>query len=211
MPLARRLKAHSQVLASRCEVFEKQFSSGMRESVTKEIVVEDTDLDVFKAFLQFLYTDDLMLMATCMEKYVVEARNVVQGGEVARTSTDSPERSKATFLQDLLSVSHKYQITRLCLWCQQQLCDLITETIVCPILWQAHLCEAKALEKTCLAYIKANMKKVAQTPSFAHLSSQWPALLLKISLFDSGMSSDEVDASLAAQQGTPRKRKREDD
>eukprot|EP00928_Gymnodinium_smaydae_P098634 TRINITY_DN9212_c0_g4_i1.p1 TRINITY_DN9212_c0_g4~~TRINITY_DN9212_c0_g4_i1.p1 ORF type:complete len:522 (-),score=63.41 TRINITY_DN9212_c0_g4_i1:34-1569(-) len=205
------LKAHSQVLASRCEVFEKEFSCGMCESVSKEISVEDTDLDVFKAFLQFLYSDDLTHTATCMEKYAVQASSSTQGSDGARSSTESPEPSKATFLQDLLSVSHKYQVTRLCLWCQQQLCDRISEDTVCPVLWQAHLCEAKALEETCLAYIKANMKKVVLTPSFAHLSSQWPALLLKISVFESGMSSDDVEAALVAQQESLRKRKREDD
>merc|ERR1711972_552331 len=150
-------------------------------------------------------------MAACMDKYTAKACNTIEGNGVARSSADNPRASKATFLQDLLSVSHKYQVTRLYLWCQQQLCDLVTESTVCPLLQQAHLCEARALEETCLGYIKENMNKVAQMPSFVHLSSRWPALLLKISLFSSGMSSSEVEVALAAQEGMLRKRKREGD
>lgn len=108
-------------------------------------------------------------------------------------------------------MSHKYQVTRLFLWCQQQLCDIVSATTVCLVLLQAHLCEARALEEACFAYIKENMNTVAKTPSFVHLSSRWPVILLKISLFSSGMPSGEVEATLAAQQGMLRKRKREGD
>merc|ERR1711874_882731 len=52
------IKAHTQVLCCRSEVFERQLHGGMRESVSKEIVVEDCEPHIFKALLQFLYTDE---------------------------------------------------------------------------------------------------------------------------------------------------------
>eukprot|EP00404_Azadinium_spinosum_P049882 CAMPEP_0180764682 /NCGR_PEP_ID=MMETSP1038_2-20121128/38583_1 /TAXON_ID=632150 /ORGANISM="Azadinium spinosum, Strain 3D9" /LENGTH=494 /DNA_ID=CAMNT_0022799125 /DNA_START=55 /DNA_END=1535 /DNA_ORIENTATION=+ len=188
------LKAHSQVLAARCEVFEKQFQSGMRESVSREVVVEDCEPDIFKALLQFLYSDDFSHVTSCMKKYAAKLGDSTGGSEAAGSSEHSPFASSASFLQEVLSVSNKYQVTRLSIWCQQQLCDLISEANVCSVLKQAHLCEAKVLEDSCLTYIKEHLHAVAPLPSFAHLTAEWPELLLKISLFGMGLPSS-VSAS----------------
>jgi len=203
------LMAHSQVLVARCELFEKQLQSGMSESVSKKIVVDDCEPGAFKAFLKFLYSDDFSQLSKCMKKYEAKAGDSSGGSDAANTSAISPLRSKASFLLDVFSVSHKYQVPRLNMWCQQQLCDLISETHVCELLIQAHLCEARVLEETCLTYIKVNMQKVAAMPSFADLSSKWPELMMKISLFAAGVSSSAAASTVAAQQSFLRKRKRE--
>lgn len=49
--------AHSQILLARSEFFSSELLGGMRESISKEIVVEDCEVDIFEAMLQFLYTD----------------------------------------------------------------------------------------------------------------------------------------------------------
>eukprot|EP00930_Biecheleria_cincta_P043588 TRINITY_DN29915_c0_g1_i1.p1 TRINITY_DN29915_c0_g1~~TRINITY_DN29915_c0_g1_i1.p1 ORF type:complete len:526 (+),score=107.39 TRINITY_DN29915_c0_g1_i1:41-1579(+) len=194
------LKAHSQVLAARSEVFEKQLQSGMRECVTKEIVVDDCEPGAFKAFLQFLYSDDFSHLETSMSKAGTAKVCDSTGG-----SLDA--NSKVSFLQEVLAISHKYQILRLSNWCEQKLCDLISEAEVCSILRQAHLCEAKVLEDTCLTFIKCNMQKVVPTSGFAHLSAEWPELLLKISIYGSEVSSRNAEKAVAAQQSLLRKRK----
>merc|ERR1712007_3714 len=38
------IKAHSQILCARSEVFDRQLNSGMREAASREIVVEDCDV-----------------------------------------------------------------------------------------------------------------------------------------------------------------------
>jgi len=49
-----RMMAHSQVLAARCDVFDGLLQSGMRESESKEVVLEDCEPNVFKAFFEVL-------------------------------------------------------------------------------------------------------------------------------------------------------------
>lgn len=193
------VRAHSQVLAARCEVFGRQMQSGMRESESKRVTIDECEPDAFQAFLLFLYSDDFSEVTKYMEPRVT--KNSDQGSSDARTAS--------SFLQDVMSISHKYQIPRLTLWCEQQLCDSISEENVCSVLSQAHLCEAKHLEDTCLSYIKNNMEKIASTPGFAQLSVAWPQIMLRLSLFVSGASSESVAASVAAQESALRKRKRE--
>lgn len=130
-----RLKAHSLVLAASCEVFDSLLQSGMRESESKEVVLEDCDPDVFRAFLRYLYSDDFSQVETRMES--LSAKSCSDDGEAGALAT------KATFLHGVLSVSHKYQVSRLALWCQQQLGDLISVESVCATWLQAYLHEAK--------------------------------------------------------------------
>mmetsp|Transcript_78248 Transcript_78248/g.175355 ORF Transcript_78248/g.175355 Transcript_78248/m.175355 type:complete len:516 (-) Transcript_78248:18-1565(-) len=203
------LKAHSLVLIARCEFFEKQFQSGMSESVSKEVMIDDCEPDAFKAFLQYLYSDDFSYVDACMKKCEAAADDVMVGIDTANNSAPILSRSKASFLQDVFSLSNKYQVIRLSMWCQQQLCDLISDANVCAVLIQAHLCEARVLEETCLTYIKCNMQKVATMPSFADLSSKWPEIMMKLSLYAFGFSSSAAASSVAAHQSLLRKRKRE--
>merc|ERR1712232_1314585 len=93
-----------------------------------------------------------------------------------------------SMLQHVLAVSHKYQVARLRLWCEEQLCKHITVTEVCSVLCQAHLYEAKQLESACLTFIMKNMQSVMVVPSFGVLAKEWPAVMLKISRFMAGIS-----------------------
>ena len=51
------IRAHSQILLARSDVFASELLGGMQESISKEIVVEDCEGEIFKAMLQFLYTE----------------------------------------------------------------------------------------------------------------------------------------------------------
>jgi len=199
------IKAHSQVLAARSEVFQRQFFGGLQESVSKEVVIEDMEPKIFKGFLKFLYTDDLehieATIKECLEENNISSDSTGSTGSV-------PSITKASILQDILAMSHKYQELRLLAWCQQQLCTYITEREVCSVLCQAHLCEAQQLETECLVYIKEHFSKIAPTEEFARLTTEWPELMLKISLHAQGVSSEETAAALSTQQAV-RKRKRE--
>jgi len=48
--------AHRSILSSQSPVFEAMFGSGMKESQTGSVRIEDVDSDVFKDFLDYLYT-----------------------------------------------------------------------------------------------------------------------------------------------------------
>jgi len=185
------MKAHSPILCARSEVFEKELTAGLRESTSKEIVIPDCEAATFKALLQFLYTDSF----SCVEELVKSiSSNSSSAGD------ESPVQ-RLSLLQGLLAASHRYQVKRLRLWCEQQLCESITVQKVCDVLCQAHLYEAKSLEKACLAFIKNHMEEVVITTSFGQLSKDWPQVMLKISIFTAGVSENRATPALDAFEG----------
>lgn len=194
------IKAHSPILCARSEVFEKQLTTGLRESTSKEIIIADCEVATFKALLQFLYTDSF----TGVEELV---KSITTPG--ATPGEDSPHQ-RLSLLQGLLAASHKYQVKRLRLWCEQQLCESITVLKVCDVLCQAHLYEAKQLEKACLSFIKNHMEEVVVTSSFGQLGKDWPQVMMKISIFTAGVSEARASPAIDAFEGkadTGKKRK----
>jgi speckle-type POZ protein len=206
------IAAHSQILSARSDVFSRQFSNGMQESVTKEVVIDDCDPVVFKAFLRFLYSDNF----ECLDTVVEEKRSdpYFDDDAIARvsindSSVSSHEVNRQEKLQQLLAISHKYQINRLQIWCEASLCKRISLEGVCSTLCQAHLFEAKRLEEKCLDFIKANMNDVVKTDSFGWLSQDWPQVSLKIILHNASVPKANATTAIEKQQNA-RKRKREE-
>ncbi|CAE7705762.1 BPM1 [Symbiodinium sp. CCMP2456] len=174
------IQAHSQILCARSEVFSKQLTGGMQESVSKVIVVEDCDVATFRAFLQFLYTDRLPDVQELMP----------EGGN--ETESESQQQLR---IQALLAVSHKYQVKRLQLWCEAKLSEDIDASHVCGILCQAHLLHAKHLENACLSFIKDHAGQVLTLPDYVELVKKWPQIGLKVHLFSVGVLDTEALAS----------------
>merc|ERR1712216_409649 len=99
-------------------------------------------------------------------------------------------------LQQLLAVGHKYQLLRMQLWCERQLCNCISIDSVCSVLCQAHLYDAKKLEEKCLKFIKENVKEVMKTESYASLTANWPQVSLKITLHIASIAESEAAATV---------------
>eukprot|EP00439_Symbiodinium_sp_Y106_P014873 s4552_g2.t1 len=173
--------AHSQVLCARSEVLKKQLNSGMQESTSKVITVEDCAADAFKAFLRFLYTDKLPTVED-------------HAAKPSRTDGSLPLPQ----MEALWAVSHKYQVERLQRWCEAQLCKQLSAEQVCDILRQAHVFEATQLEKACLSYIKDNSAQVLRLQAYSDLMSKWPEVALKVQLFATGVSESEAAAIVQA-------------
>ena len=98
----------------------------------------------------------------------------------------------------LLAVSHKYEVKRLQLWCEAKISEEINELQVCSILCQAHLLQAKQLEKACLSFIKEHAGQVLTMPAYAELVKEWPQVALKVSLCAAGVSEADALAALDA-------------
>ena len=179
------IHAHSQVLCARSEVFRKQLTAGMQESLSRVIVIEDCDVATFKAFLRFLYTDHFP--------------EVKDFAAAATSSNDEAEHGslKVSPVQSLLSVSNKYQVTRLQLWCEARLSEQVDTAQVCGILCQAHLLQAKQLEKACLSFIKDHAAQVLTLPAYVELVKKWPQIGVKVSLFSAGVSDTELSTAMA--------------
>ncbi|XP_014665386.1 PREDICTED: uncharacterized protein LOC106807533 [Priapulus caudatus] len=50
------IPAHRVIVAARCDWFRRALLSGMRESIDKKIIVHDTNPELFRLFLQYLYS-----------------------------------------------------------------------------------------------------------------------------------------------------------
>jgi len=209
------IRAHSQILSARSEVLARELNGGMQESFSKTVEVRDADFATFRIFIYFLYTDDFDRVME-MIKLRVDESSVAAAADSGESPTPASDVlsvspivdlvvarqvnsiSWTSILQDLLAVSHKYQVKRLRLWCEQQLCEYISKDEVCAILCQACLYEAVQLEKACLTFIKRHMDAVVATPSFGSLSAQRPDVMLKINVFLADLSETGAAAAIQA-------------
>jgi len=174
-----RIQVHSLILCMRSQVFDRLLNGGMRESIEKEVIIDDCDAVTFKAFLDFLYTDEFSGIETIMKD---------------SAHACGPSDKSISFLQRVLAVSHRYQVSRLQLWCEQQLCDCLSAHDVCQVLCQAHLYDAKHLEEACLSYIAGNWAEVVANPAYGRLGVEWPELMLKMSMSSAGITEDRASA-----------------
>lgn len=195
------IKAHSQILCARSEVLDKILNGSMRESVSREVKVEDCSASTFKAVLRFLYTDDL----PCMEEAMLKETPC---GSQGSSSSSEGIASRASWLQSVLAISHRYTLTRLQAWCEQMLVKHITVGEVCSILCQAHLLQASQLTKMCLDFVQENHAQVIVTDSFGKLATEWPEVMLKINLHLAGIAEESARPAFEASQRAARKRKR---
>eukprot|EP00931_Biecheleriopsis_adriatica_P054733 TRINITY_DN32240_c0_g1_i1.p1 TRINITY_DN32240_c0_g1~~TRINITY_DN32240_c0_g1_i1.p1 ORF type:complete len:534 (-),score=87.60 TRINITY_DN32240_c0_g1_i1:2-1603(-) len=202
-----RIPAHEAILCVRSEVFDRELSCGMREAACREIHINDIDVSTFKVFLKFLYTDDLSDVEKEVNAILSEEAASKANGSTGEASTALTNHSP---LLRLLCVSHKYQVTRLQLWCENQLCKFVSAPEVCSILCQAHLHQAAQLEKRCLSFIKAKMAQVATTPGFADMAKRWPEVMVKINLFIAGVSDSAALAVVEESFGPSCKRQKRD-
>jgi len=95
-------------------------------------------------------------------------------------------------LQSMLAVSHKYQVSRLQMWCERELCERISVKEVCSILRQAYLLELKHLQEACLTFINGNLDAVVAMPMLQSMVTEWPELGVQIIAFKDCISKSKV-------------------
>ena len=225
-----RLRAHAVILCARSEVFRHMLRGSMREAGTREVTIDECDAVTFRALLRHIYTDDLVAMEAWVKEKAAESvegeGGGAGGGEGSSSGDDagngaglSSEQSPAdavaaarmALLQRVLAVSHRYQVSRLRLWCEKQLAETMGVTNVSGCLCLAHLYEANALEDACLEYISANHAKVSVTKEFGTLGAECPAVMLKVVHRLAGVQAAEAAPALEAATAQGTKRKRADD
>eukprot|EP00747_Dinoflagellata_sp_TGD_P156603 gnl/TRDRNA2_/TRDRNA2_177678_c4_seq28.p1 gnl/TRDRNA2_/TRDRNA2_177678_c4~~gnl/TRDRNA2_/TRDRNA2_177678_c4_seq28.p1 ORF type:complete len:505 (+),score=88.94 gnl/TRDRNA2_/TRDRNA2_177678_c4_seq28:50-1564(+) len=199
------IRAHGQILSAASDVLQRQLACGMQESISKEIIVEDCEPKIFGAFVRYMYSESL----DSLQNFIAGKSAEPSSSDPAGNQEDASEPiTKMSILQQLLAVSHKYQVNRVQAWCERELCKFLSIEDVCSVLRQAHLYEAKKLEKKCLEFIKAHRNDVVKSVEFASLTREWPELCLKIMLH-MGDVSDASAATAMDVQRSLHKRKRE--
>ena len=119
-----KLSAHRCILVARSPVFEAMFRSGMYEDASGTVEIDDIDLNVMKALLEFIYSD-----------------------------TIDPKLLEA-YAELLLIAAAKYQVLGLVSICESYLCINITcDTALTLLKLSDDVPDCEKLKKCCLQFI----------------------------------------------------------
>mmetsp|Transcript_2807 Transcript_2807/g.5525 ORF Transcript_2807/g.5525 Transcript_2807/m.5525 type:complete len:274 (-) Transcript_2807:139-960(-) len=147
-----RIEAHSFVLMARSSVFDAMFSSSMRESREKEVVISDLRASAFRELLSFFYA-----------------------GSVKKETLDQDDSTI-----NLLQAAHRYEASSLIEVCTNALRSRLTAENVSERLEIADLMGCTVLREQCLEFMQRHMSDVKATDSYAGLVSRHPCLLKDI-------------------------------
>lgn len=147
-----RIRAHKLILGARSDVFLTMFNSPMRQGQEEGMeVVQDTQPEVFRALLHFVYTGEL------------------------RARDDTPEMS-----QHLLRAADFFRLDRLRLMCERRLCEKVDASNVSTTLVLADMHNAQQLKQVCLDYAAANLQGVMSSDGFGTLMQYDRSLHLEV-------------------------------
>ncbi|KAM3412789.1 hypothetical protein ACQJBY_004134 [Aegilops geniculata] len=151
--------AHRCVLAARSAVFRAQLFGPMKEGTTADAIqIQDIEPNVFKALLDFIYTDSVPKMEV--------------GGEAG---ADVP------WMGHLLAAADMYDLQRLKSMCEQRLLERIDLSSVSDILGVAAQHHCYELKEACLEFLKLQsaegLRGVMATSDWQHISTTDPSVL----------------------------------
>ncbi|EAY78635.1 hypothetical protein OsI_33734 [Oryza sativa Indica Group] len=146
--------AHRLVLAVRSPVFVAEHFGPMKEGVNVNDVIEINDMDaqVFKALLNFIYTDTLLEM---------------------------DQEEDATMAQHLLVAADKYGLERLKVKCEERLSNHIDADSVATLLVLTDKHNCRRLNKACIEFFSSPtaLAKIIETDEFQYLTQSCPNIL----------------------------------
>ncbi|CAO2149770.1 unnamed protein product [Urochloa humidicola] len=146
-------RAHRSILAAWSAVFKAELLSPMQEATSATCMsIKDIKASVFKALLQFIYTDSL---------------------------PDIDEGEPMVTAEQLLTAADRYGLKRLKLICEDKLCNYISTTSVGTILALAEQHGCDGLKKACLNFLMSgsNLKDAIVTDGFDHFANSCPSVL----------------------------------
>ncbi|KAF8687299.1 hypothetical protein HU200_042980 [Digitaria exilis] len=151
------IAAHRCVLAARSPVFMAELFGDMKETAEQSVVVEDMEPEVFRALVQFVYTD------------------------TSPPELNSQEEDDAKAMaQHLLAAADRYGVDRLKLICEEKMCgDISVGTAVAHlVLAEQHGCpKLKAMCMEFMVATPANLRAVVATEGYKHLMESYPSVL----------------------------------
>ncbi|KAL6643078.1 hypothetical protein ACP70R_021259 [Stipagrostis hirtigluma subsp. patula] len=150
-------RAHRFLLAARSPVFKAELWGAMKEGAASVDCVHIDDMlpQVFKALLQFMYTDSLPEM---------------EGHE------------EILMAQHLLEAADRYDLQRLKLICEVKLGSHLDVSTAATTLVLAEQHHCRVLKEACIEFIKSPrvLEGVMATDGFEHLTKSCPALVKEI-------------------------------
>ncbi|KAL0321916.1 UNVERIFIED_CONTAM: BTB/POZ and MATH domain-containing protein 3 [Sesamum calycinum] len=152
-------KAHKLILAARSPVFRAQFFGLVGNPNSDKVELEDVEPSIFKALLQFIYSDELP-----------DFHEII-----GSTSTLS-----AIMMQHLLAAADRFGLDRLKQLCEAKLCEEVSADTVATTLSLAEQHHCPQLKAICLKFAATNLGVVMQSVGFRHLEQSCPSLLSEL-------------------------------
>jgi speckle-type POZ protein len=154
--------AHKLVLAARSPVLKAQLFGPMKQRNTDFIIVQDIKAPIFKALLDYVYSDAL----PDMEELVGL----------------SSKWASTLMSQHLLAAADVYGLDRLKLHCEANLCDEVAINTVATTLALAEQHHCVQLKSVCLKFVAMpeNLRAVMQTEGFEYLKESCPCLVTEL-------------------------------
>nr|CAB3490367.1 unnamed protein product [Digitaria exilis] len=152
--------AHKGVVAARSSVFRTELFGPMKGVTVKDVVeIHDMEPEVFMAMLKFMYTDLVPIMR--------------MGEEIAMA-------------QHLLVAADRYDLKRLKLICENELCSRLTKKTAMTTLVLAEQHGCHGLKKACFAFLSSlgSLKEAMGCDGYDHLQRSCPSLHDELSATD---------------------------
>ncbi|CAA3002782.1 BTB/POZ and MATH domain-containing protein 3-like isoform X3 [Olea europaea var. sylvestris] len=130
-------KAHKLILATRSPVFRAQFFGLVGNPNADKVELEDIEPSIFKAMLQFIYSDNLVDL------------DEITGSTSTCTS--------AIMMQHLLAASDRFGLDRLKQLCEAKLCEEVSAETVATTLSLAEQHHCPQLKAICLKFAATNL------------------------------------------------------
>ncbi|KAF7060558.1 hypothetical protein CFC21_067344 [Triticum aestivum] len=167
--------AHRCVLATRSSVFRAQLFGSMMEVTTSVIHIEDMAPSVFRALLTFIYNDSLPKR---------EVDNMEEDEDEGDTDEDESEEEydeedeQVTWLQHLLVAADRYDLPKLKLMCEDELCEHLDVSSVATILDLAEQYHCCRLKEACVQFVRflspAKLHILLRTKGWKHIAKTYP-------------------------------------
>ncbi|XBI50844.1 hypothetical protein VPH35_114192 [Triticum aestivum] len=174
---------HRCVLAAQSKVFMAQLFGPMKEgtSTSGVIHIQDMEATVFKALLNFIYTDSFPNMDD----------DIMEDGEMSEAMEEGQEEEPAVegekwlqWLQDLLVAADRYDVQRLKFICEKQLSEHISVGSVMSTLSLAEQHHCQGLKQACFKFIQVQSPSCLQTVmasnGWDHVCTTYPSVLKEL-------------------------------
>ncbi|PAN43410.1 hypothetical protein PAHAL_8G234000 [Panicum hallii] len=148
--------AHRCILAARSPVFRAELFGPMKEGAAASVGIHDMEARVFKALLDFIYTDVF-------------------------PDIDEGE-TMAAMASHLLVAADRYGLERLKLICEEKLCGYIDTSTAGTIFALAEQHGCHGLKKACSDFLMSgnNLTAAIATGGFEHLKISWSSVLQEL-------------------------------
>ncbi|KAM3253943.1 hypothetical protein ACQJBY_047820 [Aegilops geniculata] len=150
--------AHKNLLAMRSAVFKAEFYGPMGDNGVQDIIIDDMQPAVFKAFLHFIYTDSMPSM------------------------DDLEDDDKREMVKHLLVAADKYAMERMKRICEGMLCRGLSVETVATMLALADQYHCSNLKDACIEFMLSSnrMDDVIASQGYAHLKRSCPVLIVDV-------------------------------